>query len=94
MVLVAGPLQILSNLFFSIESMVDAKGNIFLCFCFGTVCGAIIFAMAPGATISCSWGRQYWPVLRPDFFDVYATDVDIKNAFNAGTASPPILLDK
>jgi hypothetical protein len=77
--LVVGTLKILSNQFFLLISMVDAKGNIFVCFCFGTVCGTIIFAMAPETTISCSLGRQYGAVLNPYFFDVYTTDVDIKN---------------
>jgi hypothetical protein len=45
------------------------------CFCFdfsfGTACGAIMFAAANGITISCSFGRWYWPVLSLYFLDVY-----------------------
>ncbi len=32
-------------------------------FCFGTTCGAIIFAVATDITILCSLGRQYMPAL-------------------------------
>jgi hypothetical protein len=40
-------------------------------FYIGTECGAIMFAMATGTTISCSLGRQYGPVLRLSFLDAF-----------------------
>jgi hypothetical protein len=42
-------------------------------FCFGTACGAIMFAVAIGTTISCSLARQYRPVFSLSFLDVYET---------------------
>jgi hypothetical protein len=41
------------------------------CFCFGTACSSIIFAVAIVTTISCSLGRWYGPMLSISFFDVY-----------------------
>jgi hypothetical protein len=41
------------------------------CFCFGRECGAIMFLMVTGATISRILGRQYRAVLSLSFFDVY-----------------------
>ncbi len=43
----------------------------FFDFCFGTACGAIMFAVATGTTFSCSLGRLYRPVLSLSFLDVY-----------------------
>jgi hypothetical protein len=43
--------------------------------CFGTACGAIMVEVANGTTISCSLGRQYWPVLSLSFLDVYGLDM-------------------
>ncbi len=40
-------------------------------FCFGTNCGAIVFAVATDTTISCSLGRKYSLVLKLFFFDIY-----------------------
>jgi len=42
-----------------------------MCFCFFTACGAIMFAVAMGTTISFCHGSQYGPVLNLYFFDVY-----------------------
>ncbi len=41
------------------------------CFFFGTACSAILFVVATGTTMSCSLCRQYKPVLRLYFLDVY-----------------------
>ncbi len=41
------------------------------CFCFGTACGAIMFAVATDTTISCSLGRQYVPVLSLSLLNVF-----------------------
>jgi hypothetical protein len=41
-----------------------------LVFWFGTACNDIMFAVAIGATISCSLGRQYKPMLSLSFLDV------------------------
>jgi hypothetical protein len=40
-------------------------------FCFGTVCGAIIFAVAIDTTIYCHLGRRYGPLFRLFSLDVY-----------------------
>jgi hypothetical protein len=40
-------------------------------FCFGKACGTIMFAVATGATISCSLGRQYGPVPSLSFLDIH-----------------------
>jgi len=45
-------------------------GIFLFCLCFGTACGAIMFAVATGTTISFSVGSQYGPVLSLSFFDV------------------------
>jgi hypothetical protein len=42
-----------------------------VCFLFGTVCGATMFALATGTTISCSMNRHYGPMLSLSFFGVY-----------------------
>ncbi len=39
--------------------------------CFGTACGAIVFAVSTGTTISSSLGKQYEPALSLSFLDVY-----------------------
>ncbi len=41
------------------------------CYCFGTACGAIMFAVSTVTTISCNLARRYGPVLSLYFFDVY-----------------------
>ncbi len=46
-------------------------GMLLLCFCFGTSCGAIMFALATVHTISSSLGMWYWTVFRVSFFYVY-----------------------
>ncbi len=47
-----------------------AMGMCLFWFCFDTACGAMIFAVATGTTISSSLGRQYRPVLSLSFLDV------------------------
>ncbi len=42
-------------------------------FFFDTACGAIMFAVATGTTISCNLGKQYTSFINLSFSDVYGS---------------------
>jgi hypothetical protein len=46
-------------------------GMFLFCFCFGTTCGIIVFAMTTATSIYFSLGRQCGPVLRLSLLHVY-----------------------
>jgi hypothetical protein len=55
-----------------LQLVFPGHGNVFgFVLCFGSVWSSKIFAVAIDTTISCSLGRQYRPLFRLFFLDVY-----------------------
>jgi hypothetical protein len=65
-----------------VQAIVDGYpiGMFLFSFSFGTACGAIVFAVATGTTISRSLRRGYIQVLGLSFFDVNAWHSSLANS--------------